>query len=404
MPQKIQFRNGNKSEYNYDASGVKYKAKWGYAVSTQNIPLGSTNEENHSLTGITYTEYCGNYIYENGILTKILNPEGYISTHATDPIRFVNYWKFNFLLKDHLANTRRVLTSNNLNNSSTTLNNDSYGIDYYPFGMEVTQSASSPFLAGTVTPYLYNGKEIDRMHGLDMYDYGKRFYGPDGSRFFTIDPKAEQFPWQSPYAYAANNPIKFIDKNGENPAIPIAVGVAAVDALLIATGIVATGIILHKAADGSFAINSNITSYFYKDNPGYREQQKREGASQRETSQIKQNHAKSVDNNVGKPTPDGGSTPKGGGSTVAKVVAGAGFAAEFVRACNETTRGNNQNSSGEKQSSGNSVTTISQGTTTSESTSNTTTNSTFTMPVYTTPSDNTRVVTPIIPLRIDEKN
>ena len=237
---------------------------------------------------------------------------------------------------------------------------------------------------------------------MDWYDYGARFYGPDGSRFFTIDPKAEQFPWQSPYAYTANNPIKFIDKNGENPVIPIVAGVAAVDVLLIATGIVATGIILHKAANGSFAINSNISS-MYKDNPGYREQQKREGASQRETSQIKQNHAKSVDNNVGKPMPDGSSTPKGGGSTVAKVVAGAGFAAEFVRACNETTGGNNQNSSSESQSSGSTETTISQ-CPTSESTSSTETNTTFTMPIYTAPSDNTRVTTPIIPLKIDEKN
>ena len=75
-----------------------------------------------------------------------------------------------------------------------------------------------------------------------------------------------------------------------------------------------------------------------------------------------------------------------------------------MRSYNETTGGNNQNSSSEKQSSGNTVTTISQGTTTSESTSNTVTNFTFTLPVYTTPSDNTRVVTPIIPLKIDEKN
>ena len=107
---------------------------------------------------------------------------------------------------------------------------------------------------------------------------------------------------------------------------------------------------------------------------------------------------------IAKLAPKRGRSPKVGGSTVAKVVAGTGFVAEFVRACNETTGGNNQNSSGKKQSSGNSVTTISQGTTTSESTSNTTRNFTFTMPAHTMPSDNTRVITPIIPLKIDEKN
>jgi len=95
--------------------------------------------------------------------------------------------------------------------------------DYYPFGMEIQrgshQIAPPP---GNIlnNRYLYNSKEYQDDFELNWYDYGARFYDPQIGRFHTVDPKAEEYSFQSPYAYAANNPILFIDENGENPAVP----------------------------------------------------------------------------------------------------------------------------------------------------------------------------------------
>jgi RHS repeat-associated protein len=64
------------------------------------------------------------------------------------------------------------------------------------------------------TPYKFNGKESDEE--TELYYYGARYYDPKLSIFASIDRFTEKFPDQSPYTYAANNPIKFIDVNGDS--------------------------------------------------------------------------------------------------------------------------------------------------------------------------------------------
>jgi len=66
-------------------------------------------------------------------------------------------------------------------------------------------------------PYKFNGKELDEETGL--YYYGARYMDPKISMWLGVDPLMEKYPNLTGYCYTMDNPIKFIDPDG-NKIVP----------------------------------------------------------------------------------------------------------------------------------------------------------------------------------------
>ena len=91
--------------------------------------------------------------------------------------------------------------------------------NYYPFGLK--HKGYNANINGTHHKYMFGGKEYDEsFQTLNTYDFGARNYDPALGRWMNVDPLAEQMRRHSPYNYAFDNPIFFIDPDGRAPRVP----------------------------------------------------------------------------------------------------------------------------------------------------------------------------------------
>ncbi|MBT5877070.1 MAG: RHS repeat-associated core domain-containing protein [Candidatus Latescibacteria bacterium] len=151
-------------------------------------PAGDTTYYIRGLNGSVLAEYDG-----NGVMRRSYVYGG------TDRIAMIENGTTLFYIRDHLGSTRAIL-------SETGVVLASY--DYWPYGQAMAQT-------GDATQYLFTSHERDGESGLDYML--ARMYSPATGRFMRLDPKASALPNLSPYLYSSNNPLKYVDPDGELP-------------------------------------------------------------------------------------------------------------------------------------------------------------------------------------------
>jgi RHS repeat-associated protein len=186
LPEKIEFENNRRIHYFYDANGIKLRKEY--------------YEDNRL---VERTDYSGMFIYTDDHIDYILTSEGRLKVSE-----YTSEFIPEYFIKDHLGNVRAVVSSEPEARFPLQYN------DYYPFGHEFVDWGSHD------NQIKYNGKELQTEADLTWYDYGARFYDPVIGRWHVVDRFTEKYPKLSPYQYSANNPILFIDVNGDSITNP----------------------------------------------------------------------------------------------------------------------------------------------------------------------------------------
>jgi RHS repeat-associated protein len=180
---------GDKAYYVYDSAGNRTRKV---------VEKGIIREERFYLNNYeVYRKYSSNTLTIERTTAHVMDDKQRIATidHETGGQTTVRYQ-----VNNHLGSS-----SIELNESGVILTYE----EYHPFGTTAYQKHNTNI---SQKRYKYVGKERDEETGL--YYYGFRFYAPWLCRFVSVDPLQHKYPQYTPFQYAGNKPITFIDLDG----------------------------------------------------------------------------------------------------------------------------------------------------------------------------------------------
>ncbi|AXG67851.1 Rhs_assc_core: RHS repeat-associated core domain protein [Kordia sp. SMS9] len=204
LPMQITFDNSSSITYIYDATGIKQK-------KVVNDQSSETTQE---------TQYAGNYIYKKSdavtipTLTFFNSEEGYVEPQfdPSKPEKIIGF-NYTYQYKDHLGNIRLSYEDLDENGTIDPLTEIKEENHYYPFGLK--HKGYNNVIVGRNHNYGFGGKEEQNELGLVWQDYGWRNYDASLGRWMNVDNAADEYVRWSPYSYSMNNPIYFIDPDGQ---------------------------------------------------------------------------------------------------------------------------------------------------------------------------------------------
>ncbi len=173
LPTKVLFDQENYIEYLYDAAGMKLQKK---------VIEGSKT---------TVTDYLDGYQYVDGVLEFYPHAEGYVNMKSGTPEYVYNY-------TDHLGNVRVSYVNDNGEAKIVEESN------YYPFGLKHKGYNNQSNSLTDKYKYGFQGQELQDELDLNVIEFKYRFHDPAIGRFWQIDPLAEQYNYNSTYAFAEN--------------------------------------------------------------------------------------------------------------------------------------------------------------------------------------------------------
>lgn len=228
QPNQINVSTLGNIQYKYDGAGTLFKTAYS--------------------TGETW-DYLGNLIYKTGVLYQVANPEGRAYYENSK-------WNYEYFLTDHLGNVRSTFTTDGVGGLTQKSIND-----FDPFGVRNNVGTAN----STVNRHEMQGHESDKTFGLNRINFGARSYNPTIGRLDKVDNFSEKYGNNSPYSMASNNPIKFVDMNGDSLSLALVQGFDSKNGTTYTKSILND---LNSQTGLNLSVSNNGQLQYAKDNKG----------------------------------------------------------------------------------------------------------------------------------------